>query len=564
MPMSPLELMMQEYQRINQQRELANQARAMNVLDFANTFRNSDSYKVDPIFAGFMGSMGAPGRPPEGYFPAMQNQLKNRADADAFYGKTVEDYLSNSQKELGDLQERLIARMQASKTGGPNGFRYEKAGDTVNGVYLVDRMGEESAKLVVPPAAFAKEYASMFKDYKQQIIGGGVLTNPAEIDAEARRQALSSLQQFMELHPQGSTAVPTTRPAIDGTQAVNSTTGVETSALPPIEERSYRKQDDLGATFQLEDPEGRIAAGTAGATLEPVHEDLETSIAKTNLSMLEAEIARTRDPKIKAELTAEKNAIQAGISSGAGSTPIPQSPVPAKTFLTPQEKQAQETAGKMEFEKYSKSKEDLENVRKMNESMRTMEGIITSGKNTSGQAHEFMNKLGGYLNYIDPKGTLAQSVGNDAAYFANMMNLVRDKIKALGAGTAVSNLDLITTQKSVGDLRNTPQGNLKVLALMKLANATMQEIGERGVGYYDENGSYKGFKPGNDPTHAIRYKRINAGGRENLMNFEIESKDEWIERVRQANNGKLPPQATLDSAWKKYADDSVKGMFNVQ
>lgn len=209
---------------------------------------------------------------------------------------------------------------------------------------------------------------------------------------------------------------------------------------------------------------------------------------------------------------------------------------------------------------YTTTKEQLSAFRSANENIRPMEGIILSGKHTSGALHETLNKVGGYFNYIDPNGKLAESAGNDAAYFGNMMNLVRDKIKALGAGTAVSNLDLIVTQKSVGDLRNTPQGNMKVLGLTKLFNASMGAIGQGKVDYFDANNKLQGYKAPTEPTHAIRARR-NPYGKETIMSYDVQSKDEWVTEQKRRNPGKDIPPDVLNREWKRFADDSVKAMF---
>lgn len=225
------------------------------------------------------------------------------------------------------------------------------------------------------------------------------------------------------------------------------------------------------------------------------------------------------------------------------------------TFKTPQRISNEKAMGEGEYKVYEDYKEKLNSLQNASQQISAMEGMLESDKLNSGLFHEELNKVGGFLNYIDPKNQLAQNAGNDSAYYSKMMDLVRDKIKALGAGTAVSNLDLIVTQKSVGDLRNTPQGNLKIMALMKLANATMGTIMDEKVGYYDSKGNtFQGYKRDTTPTHALKYRLLPTGN----WAFDVEDKNSWIERARVANGGKLPPD--INARWKTYADNSVKNL----
>jgi hypothetical protein len=156
---------------------------------------------------------------------------------------------------------------------------------------------------------------------------------------------------------------------------------------------------------------------------------------------------------------------------------------------------------------------------------------------------------------------LAQAAGNDAAYFGRMMDLVRDKIKALGAGTAVSNLDLIITQKSVGDLRNTGQGNLKIIGLMKLYNDTAAALSRDKVAYYDTNGGFKGYEASAEPKFGL-ISKVNPQGKNTITSYSTISKGEWTAQFLAANKGKKEPsQVIIDREWKKWADDSVRRIF---
>lgn len=248
-------------------------------------------------------------------------------------------------------------------------------------------------------------------------------------------------------------------------------------------------------------------------------------------------------------------------SAGVGSSPaIARNPLNEPDLRTVRDRKVDEKMAEGEVADYQTTKDQIGAMFSANQSMIPMEGILLSGKHTSGQMHETLTKVGGYLTYLDPEGNLAKSVGNDAAYFGIMMNLVRDKIQALGSGTAVSNLDLIVTQKSVGDLRNTPQGNLKIIGLSKLYNATMSQLGQAKIEYFDKNGKLQGYKSDNEPTHAIRATR-NPYKDSTIISYNVQTKGDWVKEQIRRNPGKEIPPDILDREWKRFADNSVRAMF---
>ena len=138
------------------------------------------------------------------------------------------------------------------------------------------------------------------------------------------------------------------------------------------------------------------------------------------------------------------------------------------------------------------------------------------------------------------------------------MNLVREKIKALGAGTAVSNLDLIVTQKSVGDLRNQPEGNKKLLAVMRLHNAMLEDRLRKKIAYFENNGGngYQGYEEykksfGNEPTHMVRRNP-------NTHEYVIQSRDQWLAEMKRANP--KVPEEEIAAAWASRANQSVQNL----
>jgi len=232
------------------------------------------------------------------------------------------------------------------------------------------------------------------------------------------------------------------------------------------------------------------------------------------------------------------------VASDKGSTYVP----------TPAEKQMEEQQFKDYAIENKADREMMSGIRNMGPSLEVMKAILSNPKLINvGPLHEQLTELGGFMNYIDPNSQLAQSVGNTPAYFSNLMNLVRDKIKALGSGTAVSNLDLVVTQKSVGDLRNTPEGNKKLLAIIELQNATMMDRLQKKVGYFESGRQgYKGYtdfarKQGDDPTHIVR-RDPNSG------NYYVQARADWIAEQAKANNTTTDKVAKY---WKQKANEAT-------
>jgi hypothetical protein len=212
-----------------------------------------------------------------------------------------------------------------------------------------------------------------------------------------------------------------------------------------------------------------------------------------------------------------------------------------------------------QYENYAKEhaadKDALKSSLSMIPSMSVMKSILSNKdmRFMSGPLHEQLVAGAGYLNYLDPDSKFVKA-GNDVpTYFSNMMNLVRDKIQALGSGTAVSNLDLIVTQKSVGDLRNNPEGNKKLLAIMDLQNATLNERLGKKINYFESGGKgYEGYDKiaitgASEPTHIVRRDQ-------NTGNYYVQNKDEWIKEW--STKKRMSPEE-IAKYWKSEANDAT-------
>ena len=228
-------------------------------------------------------------------------------------------------------------------------------------------------------------------------------------------------------------------------------------------------------------------------------------------------------------------------------------------------------------------KKDAVAMSKYFETMPTQLDSINKGLATVGRLHQatkdsdtvygpaanFWEQAGGIAAYFDPQGKLGKQAAASQAYYGELMNLVRDKIAALGAGTAVSNLDLIVTQKSLGDLTQTQQGRMQLLGVLKATMLAEQQLLQQRQAFktaHPEITSLSEFSTKfkqqvekDGPLYAIMPYNIskpstkNRSGKANpLTEYVPIMRDRWIEQARKVN-----PKATdaaLLVAWKNWAD----------
>lgn len=221
------------------------------------------------------------------------------------------------------------------------------------------------------------------------------------------------------------------------------------------------------------------------------------------------------------------------LAAAVGGAPAGSQPI---TIKSEQQKATESQLGKLHADENTADREALSAMQELERNRAVMSDIINSGKHTSSPMHELLSTAGGFMSLIDPNGSLAKAAGNDQMYYSSLMNLVRDKIKALGSGTAVSNLDLIVTQKSVGDLRNTAEGNKKLLAVMELQNATMMAKMGGKLNYFDQAKTYDKYRGDSSATHILR--RSPKTG-----DYWVQSREDWINEQVKAGTVRNPEEA---------------------
>lgn len=514
-----IDFLMEEYKRLGVSE--AEAAGAIKNLLGTTMARNEQmrSERFSPGVTGFLGAASGFLRPgtnaADGYKKAM-DAYQTRQETDPFVDqKMIGGYLDTERKEINDLRAKVLDQMKTTKAG-QTGW---KADARVIGNALV-----------------------------------GYDPNTNTVEELYRNESNSPLYGKIFDH--------------FATQSMN-----DRLKFPDDQSRLQWVTEQTESAFQKAMAKNKVRIGSPdpvpseGAWTRPGAPVTEAKAADPMFNFTPDQLAKFKDPKYVEHVrktmspedvpafdswlktsapTIAENVVPAQVTQKTGTTP---------QLRTPQQLANEKAMGESENKSYHEYKDKLDSMWSANQQIAAMEGMLEADKMNSGAAHEALNKIGGYMSYLDPKNELAQNAGNDAAYYSKMMELVRDKIKALGAGTAVSNLDLIVTQKSVGDLRNTTQGNLKIMALMKLANATIGNVMNEKIGYYDSKGNtFQGYKRDTTPTHAIKYKLLPNGN----WAFDIEDKDTWIERAKVANGGTLPKD--INSRWKNYADSSVKNL----
>ena len=519
-----LKYLMDEYEQLGQQ-AYVNQAAHEQILGGAlSQLKEARNQRMSPNMAFMWGAMNGSFRPDT---TAAGESMKAYNAATALQEKDplvdyemLGGYLGEQGKQMNDLRKKLVDRMISKESQMGKMFETKVIAP---GVALMTNGYTGSAQTIAVDDV--NQFRQQFNIHYKTMIEGGV-TDTLKAQSEAWEMAFND----MEVAKQHGRNIPGMAPASLANPNV-ARPSISPSGEPIPESSGEQYIDSAGRPTSRENSAARVRGNEQ----------------QRNLAEIDKELANPRlDPKSKAILQAERQKVLAGTSAGniietRSSTPTPQQSVQLLT--------------KPQIEQYAKEnaedKTKLDSLRQMSKSMDVMTQILNSGKNTSGPAHEFFNKLGGYISYIDPENSLSKAAGNDAMYYSNMMNLVRDKIKALGAGTAVSNLDLIVTQKSVGDLRNTPEGNKKIMAIMALQNATMENKLTGKLDYFNRTNNYRDYRGDSSATHIVRRSPTTG-------EYWIQSKGDWINEQIKAGRVKTPEEAA-----KYFEQEAIKSTANL-
>lgn len=104
---------------------------------------------------------------------------------------------------------------------------------------------------------------------------------------------------------------------------------------------------------------------------------------------------------------------------------------------------------------------------------------------------------------------IIRKVGMSEQATTDVAELVRTKIKALGSGTAISNMDLLFTNRSMPDLLKTPVGRKMVIKAMQADLDLISKDHHAARKYFDDhNGSLSGFVAPSSSAEPIDFKDL--------------------------------------------------------
>jgi hypothetical protein len=343
--------------------------------------------------------------------------------------------------------------------------------------------------------------------------------------------------------------------------------GVETPARP-VTDVSQTGTDEVIPT-EIIDPQ--IGVGKPDGIAHPADAQAEAA----NIPLIEEEL-RKHKPGSEAHKVLSANLERAKlIASGRlppraeitwdKGRPVPMAPnkkAAGPEVVYPEQQATMSKVGQLDADAYQVDKDSLSSLNKMEGYLNQMNTILSNPNihMVSGPLHEQLTTLGGFINYVDPDARLAKAASSVPAYFGTLMDVLRDKIQALGSGTAVSNLDLVVTQKSLGDLRNTPEGNRILNALLRLNlsefkhrldKKTSSFDRERGTGYstWDKTGRKQ---LGSTPQFTL-IRNPNNG------EYSVVDRETWLSTMQAKFKDRKPEE--LAKHWNRIADENVRMML---
>lgn len=518
-----IDFLMEEYKRLGVSE--AEAASAIKNLLGTTMARNEQarSERFSPGVTGFLGAASGFLRPgtnaADGYQKAM-DAYQTRQETDPFVDqKMIGDYLNTDRKEINDLRAKVLDQMKA-KTDADGKPKRQMVGSADQGWWAYNFDTEEK-KLLVPGTLQQKQAAQLREVILNRLKedGGDMTTHAKNADQLAQQIIYKYTPEEVEQYisqggipgaiTKGVVTVPD-KPAAD----------ITNGGVP------YNKQGKLAEIAAAEDPEGRLSVGQP-----PAHQSQEQLANKIASAM------GVQKPVVKTE-------------------------VGPLVVDTPAQKEFK-TTGATNWQNKIKELEEqtIANDKKVGHFDR-LESMLMSGNTPSGPLNPYLEVIGSFASTYDPKGTLAQKYGNNApAYFGELMNLVRADIKALGAGTAVSNLDLIVSQMAAGDLRNSPQGNLRLIGLQKYAAMEKAAHDRKYAKHIQDKQEGTSFFTSEKlpPEYALR-RKPNAKGLEQYVVIPRSQYEKEFEAAAIKNGwkNKKPSQ----SQWEDYSKKSVEMMFS--
>lgn len=171
-----------------------------------------------------------------------------------------------------------------------------------------------------------------------------------------------------------------------------------------------------------------------------------------------------------------------------------------------------EKMGQLDAEHVAEARNSANAAGRLTSMLSRMEASTASGATFGGTFADWATSLGRFAASLDIPVDIKKIAGSEQ-YQADVAELVRAKIKALGAGNAISNVDLLFTQRSMPELSKTPQGRMLIIRAMKADAEMIQDYYRKARDYFDANGSLKGFEYEPPETSLIFMEKKTIGGK---------------------------------------------------
>lgn len=476
--------------------------------------------------------------------------------------------LGMAYKIRSDLEEQKQRAISSTKSD------YQIVNSDNGGVWRVSKEPGVAPEMLVPGSLHMKQYQQVYEVNRKRLEGVGGM-DAETMDELARRQTLKELSA--RFGAMDMPDVPTVAPTIQGAQPAVPQQPSIIKVAPGDSLQKIAKNNNVpiydllkanpqyaqnpgavkvGAPIRIPTPTPATAPVPAAQPTDdsnftslPLAGNEEAYVAKRKAQgATDKQIADEMTAKFGGQMDAAAQVPEINKQAPAPSSSAPHN-LPEVMIKTPQQTKIDEENAKRDAEYIAGQRTALDAYRPMVDSLNRMEQLTMQGT-TQGPLSDVISKVGGVVNYFDPEDSLAKLSGNDNAYFSSLQNLVRDKIKSLGAGTAISNLDLIVTQSSLGGLLTTKQGRMKILGALKADMESARLSQEAKISHYEATGELKGYRPSTVPLVGVIAKPQIMPNGETLTTYVPIAKDKWIDAARKYNP--KATEQTLTDEWVKF------------
>lgn len=468
-------------------------------------------------FNGFLGAASGYLMPDRnaagGYKEAIDaRQLQEETDPLLDYSLMSRHYVDN-RKTLGEMISKLAARING--TG-----EWKSDIKVVNGtVFKWDPNTQRSEVLyqdVTNSPLYIRAYEKHLSDASNDNLrfpdNESRLSYAAEMAQNTVEAALRHNSKFITKENDNQLVPYTPGKSTDTTESVK-------TPAPAHTDVDYSKQANLDENLAADDPENRLAALKHGIKVPFAHGTQEELGKKLQSKDVQPQL------------------------------------------YTNEQVATQKEAGKLAASTVKTLQDQTSDLNKSNMALQDMENLtLAVDKRTGklatpqGPAAELLKDIGGWVNYFAPNSLSALQAGNAGAFFSAMQTQVRSILPALGAGTAVSNMDLLVSQLSSGALENTVDGRLKIIGASKALNKAMSIINESKRQHIASGKPLSDWRMEDEPIVGLAPIKTQIDGT-TYTRYEVLTKSDFINKLK-AKYPKEFQTATkdeIDMEWSQFA-----------